>query len=391
MDSQARVLVVDDNQRNLMAMGAVLEPVGDEIVCVDSGAKALKELLRTDFALIVLDVQMPQMDGLETARIIRTRMKSRRVPIILYTAQESAPEIIARGYQYGVVDYLAKPVDPSVLRSKAGFFVELWRLLEHTAADASRAAEGESQAKETAELERRLLGIVSHDLRNPLAAVKITALTLMNAGARSPLEMHALQRIVRSTRKMEELTSLFLDVSRARSLGGIPLTLERADMREVCRNALDELRVANPGRAITVNFDDGDGVGFWDATRVEQVLCNLVTNALKYGSPTAPVTVHVKLHGDVVAISVHNKGAPIPAELMTVMFEPFKRGAGPGQATYPNSAGLGLYIVSEIVRAHGGTVGVTSTEQMGTLFTVILPRVTVPAAAANGVRPSAQA
>lgn len=374
----ARVLVVDDNERNLLAMRATLEPLGEEVICVSSGAEALKALLRAEFALILLDVQMPVMNGIETASLIRMRERTRLVPIILFTAHDSLPSLIARGYEHGAVDYLIKPVDPSILRSKVWFFVELWRRgrqLEERARDVARAEAAEAHALEGAEFERRLLGIVSHDIRSPLTAVKATAKKLLKDGAKDEAQQRALLRIVRGTSRMEQLTALFLDVSRARWGGGIRLSLKDADMRELCQSAVDELQAVNPDSRIELLFDDGDSAGVWDPLRIHQVLTNLLSNAVKYGDSAAGVQVRCAFGGPLVTISVHNDGEPIAPALQSILFEPFTRGGHP-ESTVHESVGLGLYIVREIVRAHGGAIAVESKQGSGTTFSVTIPRVT---------------
>lgn len=371
----ARVLVVDDNERNLVAMAATLEPLGEELVFARSGQEALKALLRGDFALILLDVQMPQMSGIETAALIRMRERTRLVPIIFFTAFSSMPELVAQGYSHGAVDFLVKPVAPDILRAKVWFFVELWRRgrrLEQTARELSRSEAAQDEAKESAEFERRMLGIVSHDLRGPLTAVKMTVDRLLKDTSLDASLVQALSRVLRSATHMEKLTDLFLDVTRARVGGGIPVTPQRTDLRDVCQTAVEEIQAGHPDRVITLLFDDGDGVGFWDAPRLQQVLSNLLANAIKHGLDDRPITVKVTLTGPLVAVAIHNDGKPIPPQLLSNLFEPFSRGVDPSGH---GSLGLGLYIVRDIVRRHGGEVSARSTEAEGTTFSVVLPRV----------------
>src|ERR1700694_2984852 len=122
-----RILMVDDHPSNLVALSAILQPLGQDLVRANSGREALRELLESDFALILMDVQMPELDGLETARLIKERPRNKHIPIVFLTAIAKDPSYIFRGYQEGAVDYMLKPFDPEILRAKAAVFVDLWR------------------------------------------------------------------------------------------------------------------------------------------------------------------------------------------------------------------------------------------------------------------------
>lgn len=373
--SQAQILLVDDHEENLVAMREVLEPLGERVVTARSGADALRALLRGEFATILLDVQMPGMDGFETAALIRSRERTRHVPILFVTALMNDGHFIAQGYSAGAVDYLTKPVDPLVLRSKVSVFVELWKrgkALERRGRELERARHSEEESRLAAEFEQQLVGIVSHDIRSPLSAVKATAAALLADATRDSSQERALKRIVRGASRIEQLTNLLLDFTRVRIGGGLSVSPQPTDLRELCRAVADESQAGHAGRRVELSFDDGDGVGMWDPARLQQVLANLLDNAFKYGAPGQPVRVNARLYPEAVKVEVHNDGEPIRPELMPVLFEPFSRGRQT-EATIKVSLGLGLYIVREIARAHGGEVTVRSARE-GTTFTVALPR-----------------
>src|SRR5437870_8755242 len=147
---RARILMVDDHQPNLLALEAILAPLGEELVSVTSGEDALRQLLEGEFALILMDVQMPGMDGIETAAVIKQRDRNRSTPIIFLTAIAKDPSFIFRGYSQGAVDYLLKPFDPEILRTKVSVFVDLWRRGELIKRQAAML-----RAQELRELERR--------------------------------------------------------------------------------------------------------------------------------------------------------------------------------------------------------------------------------------------
>ena len=211
----------------------------------------------------------------------------------------------------------------------------------------------------------RILGIVSHDLRNPLTAVSMSAGMLL----RQDLDANAtksVRRIVNGARRMERLIGQLLEFAQARQGGGLPIHRQWMDLGEVVTHVIDEIETAYPRSTIVVN-QPSDSPGNWDPDRVAEVLSNLIGNAVQHGAGT-PVTVNIQVEAAAVSVEVHNGGPPIPPGLMPTLFDPYRRGARPA------SVGLGLFISREIVRAHGGTIEARSDERDGTTFTVRLPR-----------------
>ncbi|MFL5345919.1 MAG: PAS domain-containing protein [Hyalangium sp.] len=225
-----------------------------------------------------------------------------------------------------------------------------------------------TERKRAQEFQQRLLGIVGHDIRNPVSAISLSALTLLKQEGLPPAHLRPLQRIASSADRIEKLVATLLDYTRVQF--GQPLPLQR---ESVCLNALaeqvcDEVRGASPQAQVLLTVT-GDTCGEWDPGRVMQVMGNLLTNALRHGSPDAPVRMRCHAAEDSVVLEVHNEGAPIPDAVRAHLFRPFRGGAQAKQGL-----GLGLYIVREIVTAHGGTVTFESTAEHGTTFTVRLPR-----------------
>jgi PAS domain S-box-containing protein len=216
----------------------------------------------------------------------------------------------------------------------------------------------------------RLMGILGHDLRNPLMAVTMGAELLLSENLPGEARDHVL-RIQRSARRMDEMIGTLLDFTRLRILGGLPLCRVSADLGSIVRDAIDELGATWPGRTIDLEVQ-GDTRGQWDPNRISQMTCNLVGNALAYGSNRGTVHVSVGADGADVSLIVRNSGPPIPADLLPILFEPFRRGVPDDHS--PRGLGLGLYIVKQIALAHHGDVSVESTPEHGTAFTVRLPR-----------------
>src|ERR1700686_538932 len=199
---------------------------------------------------------------------------------------------------------------------------------------------------------------------------------MLGRGEVSPDRIKRVRQILTSAARMESIISNPLDYTRARTGKGLQMVRKRIDAHELCRQAVRELQVSPPDRGILVQ-SDGEGEGDWDPDRLAQIVSNLVANALKYGARAEPIVVVSWGEKKVWTLQVSNRGDPTPAALLPKLFEPFERGPQTDQ-TVKQSMGLGLYIVSEVVRAHGGTLSVSSSPGHKTVFTARLPRYEVP-------------
>jgi PAS domain S-box-containing protein len=240
------------------------------------------------------------------------------------------------------------------------------------------------RAQEAAELRERLLAIVGHDLRNPLSAISMAAQILSRSEMGSPSES-LVYRIQASARRMTRMIAQVLDFARIRAGMSFELEFQPVDLHQLCNAVVEELRLSKPDQQIDVEFV-GRGEVSCDADRIAQALSNLIGNAIQHGTQ-GPVSVTVSdAAADTVAVEVHNTGPPIPASVQASIFEAFRRES---DTTGPDSKsiGLGLFIANEIVRGHGGSIGVVSPDRDGTTFTVVLPR--RPAVSAESEAPSA--
>ena len=236
------------------------------------------------------------------------------------------------------------------------------------------------EAEESARLGARrasfgdqLIGIVSHDLRNPLNTISLTAAVMARRGALVAQDAQLVQRIQNAAQKAGHLIRDLLDFTQARLGGRIPVQLRRTDLHEVLTSVLAELEAAHPDR-IACRLEAEEPWGDLDPARLAQVVENLVLNALKYGAPGGIVQVTTTSDAASLVLQVHNDGAPIPPEKVPAIFEPLQRGADESQSNPDRSIGMGLYIVKHLVDAHGGTTSVESTAEHGTTFTLRLPR-----------------
>jgi signal transduction histidine kinase len=350
-----KFLLVDDLEENLLALEALLAREDLVLLQARSGPEALELLLTHDVALALIDVHMPDMDGFELAELMRGVERTRHVPIIFVTAGTRETHRVFQGYDAGAVDFLFKPIEPLILRHKAETFFQLYRQRQALA--------------ETLRLNEELIAVVGHDLRNPLDVILMTAELLRESGE-DPKVLKSAQRLLKSGTRMRQIIEELLDMSRARLGGGIPIQRRNVDLLAIAKTAVAEAEASHPGRPIELR-SQGDMQGQWDGSRLEQVLSNLLGNALRHGSTDGPIVVALEAEPDLVRLSVHNSGA-IAAELLPRVFDPFRtsrasRGQGDG-------LGLGLYIVQQIVLAHAGEVDVRSDPSAGTTFSIRLPR-----------------
>lgn len=416
------VLLVDDQPQNLLALEAVLGDLDLRLVTASSGAAALGCLLKDDFAVILLDVYMPGLDGLETAALIGERERSRDTPIIFLTAAGRGDDLVARGYQQGAVDYIVKPINPAILRSKVAVFVELYRKraqvtrqaaqlaglnaqleervrertveLEHTVKDlqqqiaerqrveAERAAlllreqAARHEAEQAVRIRDDFLSIASHELKTPITALHAALQTLERAtrqGLGGDLVPERVQRLLEiidlQDKRLIKLVNDLLDVSRI-SAGRLQLELEEVDLTAIVDDVVERFHeeIVLSGCPLQVEAA-GPVIGLWDGSRLEQIVTNLLTNALKYGAGQ-PVTIALSADATTARLVVTDGGIGIAAEHLERIFGRFERVASPN---HYGGVGLGLYIVHEIVAALGGTVGVVSAPGQGATFTVALP------------------
>ena len=390
------ILVVDDNDTNLVAIEAALLPLGRKLVLARSGVEALARLLEQDFALIILDVAMPGMDGFETARLVRSRARNRATPIIFITGLSWQDDEILKGYELGAFDFLMKPIRPEVLRAKASVFIELQqRTLElQQKADELRqeqvrahereltmqrkrfeAEALERQMAQMSEADRRkdeFLAILAHELRNPLQPLQ-TAVELMEADPETPVPGRVRSIIQRQVHHIGRLVDDLLDVARFQS-GKLELRREPLTLASIVNEAVSDARTTADAREhkIVVKGGTVSPIVFGDPLRLVQVLGNLLSNAIKYTPPGGRIEVHWGLDAGQSYVRVSDNGRGIPAPLLPRIFDMFVQ-----ERTTPDGKGglgLGLGLVKRLVELHQGTVHAASEgPDHGATFEVRLP------------------
>ncbi|ATB28997.1 hypothetical protein MEBOL_002446 [Melittangium boletus DSM 14713] len=246
------------------------------------------------------------------------------------------------------------------------------RYLTGAAADITADKHAEEEARIHADFEQKLIGIVSHDLRNPLSAIIMGGHMLLHRVKADAKSHQVVAHLLSSAERCHRMVRDLLDFTQARLGGGIRVEPRPLDFHALVAQTVQEVRMGSPSRVFLLRHE-GDAFGEWDADRLSQVVTNLVCNAVNYSPADTSIEVITRGEGEDVLLSVHNQGAPIPAQLRARLFEPMTRGLSEG-GSGGRSVGLGLYIVKHLVEVHGGRVDVESSAARGTCFSVRLPR-----------------
>jgi signal transduction histidine kinase len=402
------VLVVDDDSKNLLAFESVLEGASYNLIKAQTGGEALMALMDGDFAVIVLDVKMPDMSGIELARMIKERRRTQHIPIIFLTAHYREDEHAVLGYDVGAVDYLTKPINPTVLRSKVNVFVDLFRktralaqmnLAAQAAEEALRvanvelAARNEALEREVEERERRIraemaqaeaeeanaakdrfLAMLSHELRTPLSPI-VHAVTLLEECARErncPPDVAEYVATIRRNVQLEaRLIDDLLDVARIRN-GKLRLDLQPVDVHEALRHALEICRPDLSARRLRVleRLGATESHVRGDPARLQQVFWNLLSNAAKFSPEDSGIEILTFSKNGNIGIEIADEGIGIAPEKLESIFDAFEQGARRAQA----GLGLGLAICKALVGMHGGDISAHSEgTNRGARFTIHLP------------------
>ena len=389
-DIQAKLLIVDDLPENLLALEALIKREDRLVYKALSADEALSLLLQHEFAMAILDVQMPGMNGFELAEMMRGTAKTKNIPIVFVSAAGREMNYAFKGYESGAVDFLHKPLDIHAVKSKVNVFVELYRQSKAMKQQVE-ALEQSRREQETllaqlqltqVELERAVrmrddfMSIVSHEVRTPLNGLILeTQLRKMhlardNAAAFTLEKMHAM--VDRDERQIQSLIRLIedmLDVSRIRT-GKLSIRPAEFDLARTVGQLLENFTAQISAAQSSVSFTaQKTVVGQWDEFRIEQVISNLLTNALRYGAKK-PIDVSVYIDGDQAVVDVRDQGIGISQENQQRVFQQFERVSASQVAA---GLGLGLFISEQIVAAHSGTISVQSELGEGALFRVCLP------------------
>ena len=391
-DIQAKLLIVDDLPENLLALEALIKRDDRIVYKALSADEALSLLLQHEFAMAILDVQMPGMNGFELAEMMRGTDRTKNIPIVFVSAAGREMNYAFKGYESGAVDFLHKPLDIHAVKSKVNVFVDLYRQ--------SKAVQRQVEALERSRREQEVLlaqlqqtqvelehavrmrddfmSIVSHEVRTPLNGLILeTQLRKMhlardNTAAFTKDKLEAM--VDRDERQIQSLIRLIedmLDVSRIRT-GKLSIRPSEFDLSQLVANLLDVFSPQISAAQASISFSAAQPVvGQWDEFRIEQVISNLLTNALRYGAQK-PIDVAVYREEGYAVVQVRDQGIGISQENQQRIFQQFERVSG---SHVVSGLGLGLFISEQIVAAHSGKIEVHSELGEGALFKVCLPLV----------------
>ncbi|MEE8873985.1 hybrid sensor histidine kinase/response regulator [Pseudomonas helleri] len=391
-DIQAKLLIVDDLPENLLALEALIKRDDRIVYKALSADEALSLLLQHEFAMAILDVQMPGMNGFELAEMMRGTDRTKNIPIVFVSAAGREMNYAFKGYESGAVDFLHKPLDIHAVKSKVNVFVDLYRQ--------SKAVQRQVEALERSRREQEVLlaqlqqtqvelehavrmrddfmSIVSHEVRTPLNGLILeTQLRKMhlardNTAAFTKDKLEAM--VDRDERQIQSLIRLIedmLDVSRIRT-GKLSIRPSEFDLSQLVANLLEVFSPQISAAQASISFSAAQPVvGQWDEFRIEQVISNLLTNALRYGAQK-PIDVAVYCEEGYAVVQVRDQGIGISQENQQRIFQQFERVSG---SHVVSGLGLGLFISEQIVAAHSGKIEVHSELGEGALFKVCLPLV----------------
>ena len=376
------ILVVDDRADKLLAYEVMLAELNQNIVSARSGKEALRHLLHNDFAAILLDVNMPGMDGFETAALIRQRQRSETTPIIFVSAINDTVNHISRGYSLGAVDYILTPVVPDILRAKISVFVDLFKKTEQIKrqADEREKLIREQAAAEHARIEAerasaakdKFLAMLSHELRTPLTPVLASVSTLENED-HLPRTMHEPLQVIRRNVELEaRLIDDLLDLTRI-SKGKVQLSFEVVDAHTLLRNALEicHSEIEQKQLALCTEFGANSVFLRADPARLQQIFWNLIKNAVKFTPNGGKLSIRTANNGNgELQIEVEDSGCGIERQTLPRIFHAFEQG-GRSQL---GGLGLGLAISKALVEAHQGSITAESNGNgCGSKFTAHFP------------------
>ncbi|MFF5383527.1 sensor histidine kinase [Pedobacter suwonensis] len=365
------ILIVDDRPENLISLQKVLQAHNFEVDTASSGEEALKKVLKNNYVLIILDVQMPDMDGFEVAEAISGFSKAKDTAIIFLSAVNTELKFITKGYLSGGLDYITKPVDINVLLLKIKTFYRIYEQNRKLNEVQEKLLEEIEFRKQAEHKKDEFISIASHELKTPLTSVKGYIQLLQRSLKRDDkaVAQNHLEKASIQLEKLNELIVDLLDISKIES-GKMKFNMKPFCADNMVNNAIEMLQQSNPDFKIS-KLGRTDEMIFGDEMRLEQVVINFITNAIKYAPGTDQVNVTVNIKDEKLYVAVKDFGIGISKEQQQKIFDKFYRVEE--NSNRFNGLGIGLYICSEIINRHGGTIGVNSVPDEGSEFYFIIP------------------
>ncbi|MBK9637287.1 MAG: hybrid sensor histidine kinase/response regulator [Bacteroidetes bacterium] len=363
-----KILIVDDRPENLYSLECILAQDDREIFQANSGEEALKIAFQEDLSLILLDVQMPDMDGFEVANILKSTKRTKKTPIVFVTAISKEKKYMLKGLEEGAIDYLFKPLDTDITCAKVNMLLQLYSQqieIEHKNVELNKLNEEKNY----------FLGMASHDLRNPLGNIITFANFIEDEAAISLSEDHKnyLKIIINTSRGMMELLDNLLNVSKIESGEMLGKQIEFS-VKDFIISCVNQTKNSADKKNIHLGFSIGDSVNsiHGNQEQLSQVLINLISNAIKFSHPETSVEVTADILDGHVVIKVTDQGQGIPESEQSKVFDAFTKTSVRSTAG-EGSTGLGLNIAKKLIENHGGKIWLTSKKGQGSTFSFSIP------------------
>ncbi len=365
------ILIVDDSPQNIISLKKVLEKNDFVVDTAYSGEEALKKILKRSYVLIILDVQMPGMDGFEVAETISGFSKAKETAIIFLSAASANLNLITRGYSSGGLDYISKPVDMNILLLKVKTF---YRIYEQNRALTEMQVKLRAEIEFRKEAERKkdeFISIASHELKTPMTSIKGYIQLLERSLDKNDITTvkKRLHKVQNQVDKLNLLIADLLDISKIES-GKLKLNKKQFSLEVLVDHIVEIMHNATPDvKILKKNFTDFKVFG--DEMRIEQVIINFITNAIKYAPDQEEIHLNSELRGDQLYFSVRDFGIGMSVEHQRKVFEKFYRIEETSERF--QGLGIGLYICQEIIDRHKGIIGATSIPDQGSEFYFQIP------------------
>ena len=365
------ILIVDDSPENIISLQKVLEKNGFEVDSAASGEEALKKILQKSYVLIILDVQMPGMDGFEVAEAIKGYSKAKETAIIFLSAATADVQLITRGYSSGALDYISKPVDINILLLKVKTFYRIYEQSRALNEMQKKLLEEIEFRKEAERKKDEFISIASHELNTPVTSVKgYLQLLERSVDKQSPeVTKSRLQKVRNQVDKLQILISDLLDISKIES-GKLQFNKKFFVFDHMLDHVLDVMQHNNPQIRL-IKKGAVESKVFADEMRIEQVIVNFISNAQKYAHESEEIHINSEIRGGQLYFSVKDFGIGMSEEHQKNIFDKFYRVEETSERF--QGFGIGLYICHEIIERHHGKIGVKSTPGKGSEFYFYLP------------------
>ena len=365
------ILIVDDAPENIISLKKVLEVNGFEVDTASSGEEALKKILKNSYVLIILDVQMPEMDGFEVAEAISGYSKAKETAIIFLSAASANVNLITRGYSSGGLDYISKPVDMNILLLKVKTFYRIYEQSRALNEMQTKLLEEIEFRKEAERKKDEFISIASHELKTPMTSIKGYIQLLERSLDKEDLETTRvrLHKVQNQVEKLNLLVADLLDISKIES-GKLKFNKKYFSFDKILDHIIEVMQQANPEVEFLKKGQINTEI-FGDEMRIEQVIINFITNAIKYAPDSDEVHFTSELRGDEIYFSVKDFGIGMAKEHQQQIFDKFYRVEETSERF--QGLGIGLYICQEIIERHEGKIGVNSEPDEGSEFYFTIP------------------